>query len=194
MKPPRKKIPTGPTKADLLARLGSPALPAADPTPSPENVVPSLEDPSPPADACPTPQPAPQPEIVASPVEGVDSGGAGHPPTQQPSASPSEHGILSQAAETKLSSLASQTNLPPEIWLHVLILAWDRLDPAMQETLILEAHRVRVERLLAGQSKTLAAIERLLQGHADSNGAALPPVRDGLRPPEGLDEPAAPPR
>lgn len=57
----------------------------------------------------------------------------------------------------KLGSL-----LPGEILLAVLLDHWEQLPKALQQEYLLQAHRIRVERLVVSQNFTIATIEQLL--------------------------------
>jgi len=258
-KPPKKKLPTGPTKADLLSRMGvnkqpepmEPAPTAADgveaphrpednrgtdsldlphpaaldvePDPSaaassplcqvattpPEagrmpllaSVLSTPEAPSRDADPLSNLSPAPvEVERVVSPPQVSLAKWAGTPP---PTEGPAEllppatagtgngvrrngayHGHTAQSdprealdaqlglqkltlkwsAERveKLGSLESATGLPGEILLEVLLDHWEQLPKPLQQDCLLQAHRIRVERLVISQNFTIATIEQLL--------------------------------
>lgn len=258
-KPPKKKLPTGPTKADLLSRMGvnkqpepmEPAPTAADgveaphrpednrgtdsldlphpaaldvePDPSaaassplcqvattpPEagrmpllaSVLSTPEAPSRDADPLSNLSPAPvEVERVVSPPQVSPAKWAGTPP---PTEGPAEllppatagtgngvrrngayHGHTAQSdprealdaqlglqkltlkwsAERveKLGSLESATGLPGEILLEVLLDHWEQLPKPLQQDCLLQAHRIRVERLVISQNFTIATIEQLL--------------------------------
>ena len=258
-KPPKKKLPTGPTKADLLSRMGvnkqpepmEPAPMAADgveaphrpednrgtdsldlphpaaldvePDPSaaassplcqvattpPEagrmpllaSVLSTPEAPSRDADPLSNLSPAPvEVERVVSPPQVSLAKWAGTPP---PTEGPAEllppatagtgngvrrngayHGHTAQSdprealdaqlglqkltlkwsAERveKLGSLESATGLPGEILLEVLLDHWEQLPKPLQQDCLLQAHRIRVERLVISQNFTIATIEQLL--------------------------------
>jgi hypothetical protein len=258
-KPPKKKLPTGPTKADLLSRMGvnkqpepmEPAPTAADgvdapyrpednrgtdsldlphpaaldvePDPSaaassplcqvattpPEagrmpllaSVLSTPEAPSRDGDPLSNLSPAPvEVERVVSPPQVSLAKWAGTPP---PTEGPAEllppatagtgngvrrngayHGHTAQSdprealdaqlglqkltlkwsAERveKLGSLESATGLPGEILLEVLLDHWEQLPKPLQQDCLLQAHRIRVERLVISQNFTIATIEQLL--------------------------------
>ena len=256
-KPPKKKLPTGPTKADLLSRMGvnkqpepmEPAPTAADcveaplrpkddrgtdsldlshpaaldiepdpslaassrlcPTTPPElgpipllaGVLSPPEAPSRDADPLSNLSPAPvEVERVVSPPQVSLAKWAGTPP---PTEGPAEllppatagtgngvrrngayHGHTAQSdprealdaqlglqkltlkwsAERveKLGSLESATGLPGEILLEVLLDHWEQLPKPLQQDCLLQAHRIRVERLVISQNFTIATIEQLL--------------------------------
>ncbi len=251
-KPPKKKLPTGPTKADLLSRMGVNKQPewieaeptAADPVNAPHRLrdntesldlaagvesgepfqgtlatatpppsspflagVPSIpEDPLPDADPLPEPSPDPvEDEGIASPAlppqvnraqwastvlqtklqtklqaellppaptgngNGVHRNGTGHSPQPDPrDALDAQLGLqkltLKCSAEMveKLASLQSATGLPGEILLEVLLDHWEQLPKPLQQDCLLQAHRIRVERLVISQNYTIATIEQLL--------------------------------
>ncbi|MFS8806047.1 hypothetical protein NW837_01110 [Synechococcus sp. R6-10] len=265
-KPPKKKLPTGPTKADLLSRMGvnkqpepmEPAPTAADgveaphrpednrgtdsldlphpaaldvePDPSaaassplcqvattpPEagrmpllaSVLSTPEAPSRDADPLSNLSPAPvEVERVVSPPQVSPAKWAGTPP---PTEGPAEllppatagtgngvrrngayHGHTAQSdprealdaqlglqkltlkwsAERveKLGSLESATGLPGEILLEVLLDHWEQLPKPLQQDCLLQAHRIRVERLVISQNFTIATIEQLLFTSASRN-------------------------
>jgi hypothetical protein len=62
----------------------------------------------------------------------------------------------------KLGSLESATGLPGEILLEVLLDHWEQLPKPLQQDCLLQAHRIRVERLVISQNFTIATIEQLL--------------------------------
>ncbi len=62
----------------------------------------------------------------------------------------------------KLGSLQSATGLPGEILLEVLLDHWERLPKPLQQDCLMQAHRIRVERLVISQNYTIATIEQLL--------------------------------
>ncbi|MFS8875442.1 hypothetical protein NW840_07880 [Synechococcus sp. R5-13] len=258
-KPPKKKLPTGPTKADLLSRMGvnkqpepmelaptaadcveallrpkddrgtdsldlpHPAALDVEPDPSaaassplcqvattpPEagrmpllaSVLSTPEAPSRDADPLSNLSPAPvEVERVVSPPQVSPAKWAGTPP---PTEGPAEllppatagtgngvrrngayHGHTAQSdprealdaqlglqkltlkwsAERveKLGSLESATGLPGEILLEVLLDHWEQLPKPLQQDCLLQAHRIRVERLVISQNFTIATIEQLL--------------------------------
>ncbi|MGY2793120.1 hypothetical protein ACVWVQ_000164 [Thermostichus sp. MS-CIW-36] len=256
-KPPKKKLPTGPTKADLLSRMGvnkqpepmelaptaadcvdaplrpkddrgtdsldlshpaaldiepDPSLAASSrlcPTTPPElgpipllaSVLSTPEAPSRDADPLSNLSPAPvEVERVVSPPQVSPAKWAGTPP---PTEGPAEllppatagtgngvrrngayHGHTAQSdprealdaqlglqkltlkwsAERveKLGSLESATGLPGEILLEVLLDHWEQLPKPLQQDCLLQAHRIRVERLVISQNFTIATIEQLL--------------------------------
>lgn len=258
-KPPKKKLPTGPTKADLLSRMGvnkqpepmEPAPTAADgveaphrpednrgtdsldlphpaaldvePDPSaaassplcqvattpPElgpipllaGVLSPPEAPSRDADPLSNLSPAPvEVERVVSPPQVSLAKWAGTPPpTEGPAellppatagtgngvrrnGTPNGQGAQSDPREAldaqlglqkltlkwsaerveKLGSLESATGLPGEILLEVLLDHWEQLPKPLQQDCLLQAHRIRVERLVISQNFTIATIEQLL--------------------------------
>jgi len=62
----------------------------------------------------------------------------------------------------KLGSLESATGLPGEILLEVLLDHWEQLPKPLQQDCLMQAHRIRVERLVISQNFTIATIEQLL--------------------------------
>jgi hypothetical protein len=62
----------------------------------------------------------------------------------------------------KLGSLQSTTGLPGEILLEVLLDHWEQLPKPLQQDCLMQAHRIRVERLVISQNYTIATIEQLL--------------------------------
>jgi hypothetical protein len=69
----------------------------------------------------------------------------------------------------KLGSLESATGLPGEILLEVLLDHWEQLPKPLQQDCLLQAHRIRVERLVISQNFTIATIEQLLFTSASRN-------------------------
>jgi hypothetical protein len=256
-KPPKKKLPTGPTKADLLSRMGvnkqpepmEPAPTAADgveaphrpednrgtdsldlphpaaldiepdpslaassrlcPTTPPElgpipllaSVLSTPEAPSRDADPLSNLSPAPvEVERVVSPPQVSPAKWANTSlPTEKPAellppatactdngvrrnGTPNGQGAQSDPREAldaqlglqkltlkwsaerveKLGSLESATGLPGEILLEVLLDHWEQLPKPLQQDCLLQAHRIRVERLVISQNFTIATIEQLL--------------------------------
>ncbi|MFS8830357.1 hypothetical protein NW819_07130 [Synechococcus sp. R8-2] len=256
-KPPKKKLPTGPTKADLLSRMGvnkqpepmEPAPTAADgveaphrpednrgtdsldlphpaaldvepdpslaassrlcPTTPPElgpipllaGVLSPPEAPSRDADPLSNLSPAPvevervvsppqvslakwantslpteKPAELLPPATACTGNGVrrnGTPNGQSAQSDPREAldaqlGLqkltLKWSAERveKLGSLESATGLPGEILLEVLLDHWEQLPKPLQQDCLLQAHRIRVERLVISQNFTIATIEQLL--------------------------------
>lgn len=62
----------------------------------------------------------------------------------------------------KLGSLQTTTGLPGEILLEVLLDHWEHLPKPVQQDCLMQAHRIRVERLVISQNHTIATIEQLL--------------------------------
>ncbi|MEN9223620.1 MAG: hypothetical protein Q6M04_14390, partial [Thermostichus sp. BF3_bins_97] len=62
----------------------------------------------------------------------------------------------------KLGSLQATTGLPGEILLEVLLDHWEQLPKPLQQDCLMQAHRIRVERLVISQNYTIATIEQLL--------------------------------
>jgi hypothetical protein len=207
MKHPKKKLPTGPTKDDLLARMmphrssGSPhtngfnpedaaPAPAEDPLPQPE-ISPqkppeasdsALAEPIPaPIEDPPPDQPAPDLESFVSELAlGADLGEPLQPFSQDLSTASHSSGAhesvgaeegefqpvvmtLSTEARQCLQQMQATTGVPYETLVDVLICHWDQLPSALRDDLLSQAYKIRVERLLSGQRKTIAMIERLLQ-------------------------------
>ncbi|MFS8864214.1 MULTISPECIES: hypothetical protein [unclassified Synechococcus] len=246
-KPPKKKLPTGPTKADLLSRMGvnkQPELPEPVPvdcvdaphrpkdnketqpldlprpgavgvepeqspvasprqgcaatTPPEAERIPLLADaPFPPeapslggdldVDPLPVLSPAPVEQVnpakwATLPTEGqaellppattctgdgVHQNGAAKPADPR-EALDAQLGLQKLTLKwsikrvQKLGSLQSTTGLPGEILLEVLLDHWERLPKALQQECLLQAHRIRVERLVVSQNFTIATIEQLL--------------------------------
>jgi hypothetical protein len=258
-KPPKKKLPTGPTKADLLSRMGvnkqpepmEPAPTAADgveaphrpednrgtdsldlphpaaldiePDPSaaassplcqvattpPEagrmpllaSVLSTPEAPSRDADPLSNLSPAPVEveRVVSPPQVSLAKWANTSLPTEKPAellppatactdngvrrnGTPNGQGAQSDPREAldaqlglqkltlkwsaerveKLGSLESATGLPGEILLEVLLDHWEQLPKPLQQDCLLQAHRIRVERLVISQNFTIATIEQLL--------------------------------
>jgi hypothetical protein len=256
-KPPKKKLPTGPTKADLLSRMGvnkqpepmEPAPTAADgveaphrpednrgtdsldlshpaaldiepdpslaassrlcPTTPPElgpipllaGVLSPPEAPSRDADPLSNLSPAPVEveRVVSPPQVSLAKWANTSLPTEKPAellppatactdngvrrnGTPNGQGAQSDPREAldaqlglqkltlkwsaerveKLGSLESATGLPGEILLEVLLDHWEQLPKPLQQDCLLQAHRIRVERLVISQNFTIATIEQLL--------------------------------
>lgn len=256
-KPPKKKLPTGPTKADLLSRMGvnkqpepmEPAPTAADgveaphrpednrgtdsldlphpaaldvepdpsaaassplcPTTPPElgpipllaGVLSTPEAPSRDADPLSNLSPAPVEveRVVSPPQVSLAKWANTSLPTEKPAellppatactdngvrrnGTPNGQGAQSDPREAldaqlglqkltlkwsaerveKLGSLESATGLPGEILLEVLLDHWEQLPKPLQQDCLLQAHRIRVERLVISQNFTIATIEQLL--------------------------------
>lgn len=256
-KPPKKKLPTGPTKADLLSRMGvnkqpepmEPAPTAADgveaphrpednrgtdsldlshpaaldiepdpslaassrlcPTTPPElgpipllaGVLSPPEAPSRDADPLSNLSPAPVEveRVASSPQVSLAKWANTSLPTEKPAellppatactdngvrrnGTPNGQGAQSDTREAldaqlglqkltlkwsaerveKLGSLESATGLPGEILLEVLLDHWEQLPKPLQQDCLLQAHRIRVERLVISQNFTIATIEQLL--------------------------------
>ena len=256
-KPPKKKLPTGPTKADLLSRMGvnkqpepmEPAPTAADgveaphrpednrgtdsldlphpaaldiepdpslaassrlcPTTPPElgpipllaSVLSTPEAPSRDADPLSNLSPAPVEveRVVSPPQVSLAKWANTSLPTEKPAellppatactdngvrrnGTPNGQGAQSDPREAldaqlglqkltlkwsaerveKLGSLESATGLPGEILLEVLLDHWEQLPKPLQQDCLLQAHRIRVERLVISQNFTIATIEQLL--------------------------------
>lgn len=256
-KPPKKKLPTGPTKADLLSRMGvnkqpepmEPAPTAADgveaphrpednrgtdsldlphpaaldvepdpslaassrlcPTTPPElgpipllaGVLSPPEAPSRDADPLSNLSPAPVEveRVVSPPQVSLAKWANTSLPTEKPAellppatactdngvrrnGTPNGQGAQSDPREAldaqlglqkltlkwsaerveKLGSLESATGLPGEILLEVLLDHWEQLSKPLQQDCLLQAHRIRVERLVISQNFTIATIEQLL--------------------------------
>jgi hypothetical protein len=256
-KPPKKKLPTGPTKADLLSRMGvnkqpepmEPAPTAADgveaphrpednrgtdsldlphpaaldiepdpslaassrlcPTTPPElgpipllaSVLSPPEAPSRDADPLSNLSPAPVEveRVVSPPQVSLAKWANTSLPTEKPAellppatactdngvrrnGTPNGQGAQSDPREAldaqlglqkltlkwsaerveKLGSLESATGLPGEILLEVLLDHWEQLPKPLQQDCLLQAHRIRVERLVISQNFTIATIEQLL--------------------------------
>ncbi|MEN9230107.1 MAG: hypothetical protein Q6L68_04315 [Thermostichus sp. DG02_5_bins_236] len=62
----------------------------------------------------------------------------------------------------KLGSLQNSTGLPGEILVEVLVDHWEQLPKSVQQDCLMQAHRIRVERLVISQNHTIATIEQLL--------------------------------
>ncbi|MEN9225262.1 MAG: hypothetical protein Q6L60_13335 [Thermostichus sp. HHBFW_bins_43] len=62
----------------------------------------------------------------------------------------------------KLASLQATTGLPGEILLEVLVDHWEHLPKPLQQDCLMQAHRIRVERLVISQNHAIATIEQLL--------------------------------
>ncbi|MFQ3613684.1 MAG: hypothetical protein SNJ68_08215 [Cyanobacteriota bacterium] len=62
----------------------------------------------------------------------------------------------------KLGSLQNATGLPGEILIEVLLDHWEQLPKPVQQDCLMQAHRIRVERLVISQNHTIATIEQLL--------------------------------
>lgn len=256
-KPPKKKLPTGPTKADLLSRMGVNKQPepmelaptAADcvdaphrpednrgtdsldlphpaaldvepdpsaaassplcPTTPPElgpipllaGVLSTPEAPSRDADPLSNLSPAPVEveRVVSPPQVSLAKWANTSLPTEKPAellppatactdngvrrnGTPNGQGAQSDPREAldaqlglqkltlkwsaerveKLGSLESATGLPGEILLEVLLDHWEQLPKPLQQDCLLQAHRIRVERLVISQNFTIATIEQLL--------------------------------
>ncbi len=196
-KPPKKKLPTGPTKADLLSRMGvgkqpelpegaDPPPPAADPLTGSSPLPVQVEEVSSPAPvsraawatrALPTELLPPIHSGTGVHQNGTANGHASPPaPLPLPPASaPDPREALdaqlglqkltlkwSVERVEKLGSLQNATGLPGEILLEVLLDHWERLPKALQQECLLQAHRIRVERLVVSQNFTIATIEQLL--------------------------------
>lgn len=256
-KPPKKKLPTGPTKADLLSRMGvnkqpepmEPAPTAADGVEAPHRPednrgTDSLDLPHPAAldvepdpslaassRLCPTtpPELGPIPllagvlsppeapsrdadplsnlssapveveRVVSPPQVSLAKWANTSLPTEKPAellppatactdngvrrnGTPNGQGAQSDPREAldaqlglqkltlkwsaerveKLGSLESATGLPGEILLEVLLDHWEQLPKPLQQDCLLQAHRIRVERLVISQNFTIATIEQLL--------------------------------
>jgi hypothetical protein len=269
-KPPKKKLPTGPTKADLLSRMGvnkqpepmEPAPMAADgveaphrpednrgtdsldlphpaaldvepdpsaaassrlcPTTPPElgpipllaGVLSTPEAPSRDADPLSNLSPAPVEveRVVSPPQVSLAKWANTSLPTEKPAellppatactgngvrrnGTPNGQGAQSDPREAldaqlglqkltlkwsaerveKLGSLESATGLPGEILLEVLLDHWEQLPKPLQQDCLLQAHRIRVERLVISQNFTIATIEQLLFTSAlrNNNGQHL---------------------
>ncbi|MEN9201991.1 MAG: hypothetical protein Q6K80_01460 [Thermostichus sp. DG_1_6_bins_120] len=233
-KSPKKKLPTGPTKADLLSRMGvnrepEPIVPPPAQKP-PHLRVAAVEPVEPLAPAAvlsskppqesvlaiaAAPPEDPPPESVPHPVEIERSTASAVPspvgqaelvrPAKLPSVctdnangnglcrndkvaplpgSPMLDPVASLAdprqaldAELglqeltlkcsvhtieKLGSLQTSTGLPGEILVEVLLDHWEQLPKPVQQDCLLQAHRIRVERLVISQNHTIATIEQLL--------------------------------
>ncbi|MFS8779469.1 hypothetical protein [Synechococcus sp. W55.1] len=256
-KPPKKKLPTGPTKADLLSRMGvnkqpepmelaptaadgveaphrpednrgtdsldlshpaaldvepDPSLAASSrlcPTTPPEagrmpllaSVLSTPEAPSRDADPLSNLSPAPVEveRVVSPPQVSLAKWANTSLPTEKPAellppatactdngvrrnGTPNGQGAQSDPREAldaqlglqkltlkwsaerveKLGSLESATGLPGEILLEVLLDHWEQLPKPLQQDCLLQAHRIRVERLVISQNFTIATIEQLL--------------------------------
>lgn len=258
-KPPKKKLPTGPTKADLLSRMGvnkqpepmelaptaadcvdaplrpkddrgtdsldlpHPAALDVEPDPSaaassplcqvattpPEagrmpllaSVLSTPEAPSRDADPLSNLSPAPVEveRVVSPPQVSLAKWANTSLPTEKPAellppatactdngvrrnGTPNGQGAQSDPREAldaqlglqkltlkwsaerveKLGSLESATGLPGEILLEVLLDHWEQLPKPLQQDCLLQAHRIRVERLVISQNFTIATIEQLL--------------------------------
>lgn len=271
-KPPKKKLPTGPTKADLLSRMGvnkqpepmelaptaadcvdaphrpednrgtdsldlpHPAALDVEPDPSaaassplcqvattpPEagrmpllaSVLSTPEAPSRDADPLSNLSPAPVEveRVASSPQVSLAKWANTSLPTEKPAellppatactdngvrrnGTPNGQGAQSDTREAldaqlglqkltlkwsaerveKLGSLESATGLPGEILLEVLLDHWEQLPKPLQQDCLLQAHRIRVERLVISQNFTIATIEQLLFTSAlrNNNGQHL---------------------
>jgi len=246
-RPPKKKLPTGPTKADLLSRMGvnkqpeplqpvpvdcvdaphrpkdtketepldlprpgavgvepeqspvaSPCQGCAAATPPEAERIPLWADCTPEApslggdlDGDPLPDLSPAPVEQVNPAKWADA----TPPTEgqaellPPATTCTGDGVHQKGAAKpadprealdaqlglqkltlkwsverveKLASLQSATGLPGEILLEVLLDHWEQLPKPLQQDCLLQAHRIRVERLVTSQNFTIATIEQLL--------------------------------
>ncbi len=167
MPPPKKKLPTGPTRDPLFltplpqANSGSESLQPQKPKPHLSEIQSAPPDLGTPATRV-EPQGPPQDlwaglQMTATPIQ--EEVPPDLPPTMNNSDPPWS---LSSEATACLHSLQAQHPIPTDVFVDALIQTWPQLPQWLQQECLQRAYQRRVERLREGQSQRLAAIEQLL--------------------------------
>ncbi len=178
--PPKKKLPTGPTRSDLSPSTNWRSQlkqAATDPFRLPEesDLAPQIVDAAEPAeledplvsaeesenlDVAPViPEPFP-PEPSSREPSSEDSDPA--PQKLDPSASQGSGLHLSAEAKMHLDQWVQETGLSAELLMAALLKTWAVWPEGIRQQVLRQAHALQVEQLLQAQAQTLANLETLL--------------------------------